>query len=93
MSRHQAATQASDDPLDREIRAFERLKANLEAEHLCKWVVFSEGKLWGTFDTFQEAAIDARRELGEKVVLIRQVGAPTSISLPRSLLVERPYAP
>ena len=30
MSRHQAATQASDDPLDREIRAFERLKANLE---------------------------------------------------------------
>ena len=47
MSRHQAATQASDDPLDREIRAFERLKANLEAEHLRKWVVFSEGKLWG----------------------------------------------
>lgn len=93
MSRHQAVATASDDPLDREIRAFESIRSQLEADHRHKWVVFSDGKLWGTFDTFQVAAVTAREALGDKVVLIRQVGAPTAISLPRSLLAERPYAP
>ena len=93
MSRRQGAAQASDDPLDREIRAFESVRSELEADHRHKWVVLSDGELWGTFDTFQTAALTAREALGDKVVLIRQVGAPTAISLPSSLLAERPHVP
>ena len=91
MSRHGTGTQAPVDPLDREIRAFESVRSQLEAEHLHRWVVFSDAKLWGTFETFKEAAITAREAFGDKVVLIRQVGEPTTISLPTSLLVERPH--
>ena len=93
MSRHPTGTQAPVDPLDREILAFESARSQLEAEHLHRWVVFSDGKLWETFETFQKAAITARKAFGNKVVLIRQVGEPTTISLPRSLLVERPHVP
>ncbi len=93
MSRHRTGTRAPVDPLDREIRAFESARSQLEAEHLHRWVVFSDGKLWQTFETFQEAAITAREAFGDKVVLIRQVGEPTTISLPTSLLVERPHVP
>lgn len=93
MSPHLTGTQAPVDPLDREIRAFESVRSQLEAKHLHSWVVFSDGKLWKTFETFQEAAITARKAFGDKVVLIRQVGEPTTISLPRSLLVERPHVP
>ena len=93
MSPHLTGTQAPVDPLDREIRAFERVRSQLEVEHLHRWVVFSDGKLWETFETFQEAAVTARKTFGAKVVLIRQVGEPTTISLPSSLLVERPHVP
>lgn len=91
MSPHLTGTQAPVDPLDREIRAFESVMSQLEAKHLHSWVVFSDGKLWQTFETFQEAAITARKAFGDKVVLIRLVGEPTTISLSRSLLVERPH--
>lgn len=77
------------DPLDAEIDAFESMKEQLEAAYMGKWVVFSGGVLWRSFDTFQDAAIDARKEFGGAQILIRQVGAGP-VRIPSSLLFEEP---
>ena len=80
------------DALDEQIAAFNRERSRMEEEFSDKWVVFSGGHFWRAFDTFQDAAVVADRELGDRVKLIRKVGAPTEVQLPTSLLEfdERP---
>ncbi len=62
--------------IDRDIGAFEKAQADLEAHHNRKWVLFHNGKLIGAFDSFDRAAEEAVRQFGRGPYLIRQVGAP-----------------
>ena len=78
--------EAHHDALEEQIAAFNRERSRMEEEFSDKWVVFSGGHFWRAFDTFQDAAVVADRELGDRVKLIRQVGAPTEVQLPSSLL-------
>ena len=71
--------------LDREIAAYETMRADLENRHMGEWaLVFSE-KLIGVYPSFDEAAQVAVREFGRGPYLIRQVGAPP-ITMPASVL-------
>lgn len=69
--------------IDREIAAFEDMKAALEQHHLGKWAVVRGGELAGTFDTFDTAAREAHQRFGRGPYLIRQIGA-TPMRLPIS---------
>ena len=86
-------THRAADPLDAEILAYEAVKKELEAEYEGQWVVFTGGKLWRVFDTFQDAAVAAEQEFGKKALLIQQVGEEEEFRLPSSLLSMEPYVP
>ncbi len=73
------------DVLDKEIVAFEKMREQLEAKHIGKWVLFHQEKMIGTFDTFNDAAQEAVKKFGEGPYLIRQIGARPQ-SLPASVL-------
>ncbi len=71
--------------LAQEIAAFEKMKADLEKEHLGKWVIFHGGKFVAVFDAFEGAAEKAVANFGAGPYLIRQVGAPP-VRLPASVM-------
>jgi hypothetical protein len=62
--------------LEREIEAYEKRRAELEANSFGKWVVFRDQQLIGTFDTLDAAASEATTRFGRGPYLIREVGAP-----------------
>jgi len=70
--------------LDNEIAAYEGMRADLEAHHMGEWVLVHDGKLIGTFDSFEKVAKQAVSQFGRGPYLIRQVGAP-AITLPASV--------
>lgn len=59
-----------------EIEAYERMRNDLEAEHLGEWAVVRDENLVGTYETFEKAAETAVERFGRGPYLIRQVGAP-----------------
>ena len=71
--------------LDRQIEAYEEMREFLEAKHFRKWVVFYNGELVDTYDSDEDAAVDAVQRFGRGPYLIRQVGAPP-VSLPAPTL-------
>jgi len=71
--------------IGREIDAFVKMQARLEASHFGKWVVIRDEKLAGAYDSFAEAAQQAVAKFGAGPYLIRQVGAAPS-PLPVSVL-------
>lgn len=75
-----------------EIAAFDRQKADLEAEHFGQWVVFKSGALVGIFDSFDAAASDAVERFERGPYLIRQVGA-APVNLPASVMYRPANAP
>jgi len=77
--------------LDREIAAYETMCADLENRHMGEWVLVFDGKLIGTFPTFDEAAQLAVREFGRGPYLIRQVGAPP-VTMPASVVYNLQHA-
>jgi hypothetical protein len=77
--------QRQEQAIDAEIAAFDRMKADLEAHHMGKWVVIHQGALMGSFDTFNAAATEAQRRFGRGPYLIREVGAPP-MRLPASVM-------
>ena len=83
-----ASRQASPDPLDCEIEAFENMRGRLEDDHRGRWVVFAGRQFWKgeSFGTFQDASHAARRAFGAAEVLIRQVGAAPDVRLPSTTL-------
>jgi hypothetical protein len=70
--------------IDAEIAAFEKMRETLEAHHTGEWVLIHDGKLIGTYTSFESAATDAVSKFGRDAYLIRQVGAPPII-LPASV--------
>ena len=77
--------------LKREIGAYEKMRPDLEAEHLGKWAVVHDEKLVNVYDSFEAAAEDAVRQFGRGPYLIRQIGAPP-VTLPASVLYHPTYA-
>lgn len=69
--------------LDMELAAFEKMRTDLEAHKMGRWVLIHNGALIGDFDSFDDAAKDAVAKFGRGPYLIRQVGA-SSITLPAS---------
>ncbi len=62
--------------LSNEIAAYERMRNDLELDHLGQWVVVHDEKLIGTYESFEKAAEDAVQRFGRGPYLIRQIGAP-----------------
>lgn len=77
--------------LQNEIDAFQRMQAQLEAEHMHRWVVLHDGQLIGVFESFELAADEAVQKFGRGPFLIRQVGAPPT-TLPISVMYAWPNA-
>ena len=77
--------------LKNEIAAYDRMRPDLEIEHLGEWVVIHAEKLVGTYDSFEDAADDAVRRFGRGPYLIRQVGMPP-LALPASALYRPVHA-
>lgn len=71
--------------LKQDIATYDRLRAELEAAHMGKWVLVHDDRLVGVFSTFDEAAGLAVKEFGRGPYLIRQVGAPP-VTLPASVM-------
>ena len=77
--------------LDREIAAYETIRADLENQHMGKWILIFNEKLIGVFSSFDEAAKDAVEKFGRGPYLIRQVGAPP-ITMPASVVYHLHHA-
>ena len=71
--------------LEKEIAAFNAMRADLESNHPAKWVVFRGSDLFGIYDSFEAAADEAVQKFGRGPYLIRQVGA-SEIALPASIM-------
>jgi hypothetical protein len=76
---------ANTQPLDKEIAAYNLMKAELDQSSSGKWVVFYDCKLRGTYENFDSAAAEAIRQFGRGPYLIRQVGED-DIVLPASVV-------
>jgi hypothetical protein len=62
--------------LDREIAAYETMRADLENRHMGEWVLVKDETLIGVYPSFDDAAQIAVQKFGRGPYLIRQVGAP-----------------
>ena len=70
--------------LRNEIAAYERMRNDLEVDHLGQWVVVHDEKLVGTYESVEKAADDAVQRFGRGPYLIRRIGAPPLV-LPASV--------
>ncbi|MDR3510531.1 MAG: hypothetical protein P4L73_02770 [Caulobacteraceae bacterium] len=77
--------------LKADIAAFERMKGELEAEHLHAWALFHDGKLVDTFADFEAAATIAVERFDQGPFLIRQVGAGP-VQLPGGMVFRPAHA-
>ena len=68
-----------------EIEAYNQRKAELEANHMGKWVLMYEREVIGIFDSIEAAADVAVQRFGRGPYLIRQIGAPP-VTLPASYM-------
>lgn len=75
-----------------DIAAFERMRAELEAEHGRKWAVFHSGQFQAVFAEFDDAAAAAVDQFGSGPYLIRQIGAPAAIQLPGGMIFTPAHA-
>ena len=71
--------------IDKQIEAYEKMKTDLEAKFMGKWVLIHDLKLIDNYESFELAAQDAVKKFGSGPYLIRQVGAPP-ITLPASVM-------
>ena len=76
------------DQLDVEIAAYNRMRAQLEADHPLAWVIIHNEELIGTYPDFPEAAESAVKRFGREGCLLRQVGKPP-VTVPAAI-PERP---
>lgn len=77
--------------LKEELATYERMRDDLELEHLGKWVVVHDMELAGVYDSFELAAEDAVQRFGRGPYLIKRVGDPP-MTLPASVLYRPVYA-
>lgn len=77
--------------LDREIAAYEVMRANLENEHMGEWVVIYGQELIDVFPSFEAAAQVAVQKFGRGPYLIRQVGS-SPVVIPASVMYNLRHA-
>lgn len=77
--------------IDEEIIAFEKMRAELEKDHMGEWVLIRDQRLVAFFDGFERAAEEAVRQFGRGPYLIRQIGAPP-VTLPASVMYHPAHA-
>ena len=66
--------QAAMDGIRREMAAYDEMRAELEAEHLGKWVIVRNRELVDIYETFKDAAEAAIARFGRGPYHIREVG-------------------
>ena len=71
--------------LTKEIAAYERMRNELETDHLGKWALVHDEALVAVYTTFEEVAAEAVRQFGRGPYLIREIGA-APMTLPASVL-------
>ena len=69
-----------------EIVSYEKMRSDLEAQHLGMWALVRDGALVDVFADFDAVAAAAVRKFGRGPYLIRQIGA-RAVSLPASLFI------
>ena len=79
------------DPIGREIAAYDAQRAELVQHHLGKFVVFHGGELQGAYDTLDRAAKEALQRFQPGSFLIRQVGNDKPVPLPASVMYRPVY--
>ena len=77
--------------LDREIAAYETMRADLENSHMGDWALVFNENLIGVYPSFDEAAQAAVRGFGRGPYLIRQIGAPP-VTMPASVMYNLQHA-
>ena len=77
--------------LDREIAAYETMRADLENRHMGEWVLVFKENLIGVYPSFDGAAQVAVQAFGRGPYLIRQIGAPP-FTMPASVAFSLNYA-
>jgi hypothetical protein len=78
--------------INEEIAAYDRIREDLEARLMGKWVLIHDGEFISHYESFELAAADAVPRFGRGPYLIRQVGAPP-VTLPASVIYHPDYAP
>lgn len=73
-----------------DIEFYESQKADLEFNHMGKWVLIFDKKVISIYDSFENAAEQAVKLFGRGPYLIRQIGAPPMI-LPASVMFRKVY--
>jgi hypothetical protein len=77
--------------LKKDIVAFDRMKAKLEADHLHNWALFHSGEFVAAFPDFESAATVAVDRFEGEPYLIRQVGAGP-VQLPGGMIFRPAHA-
>lgn len=75
-----------------EIAAYEKMRSELEANHVSKWVIVHNCELVGIYDSLESAAEEAVKKFGRGPYLIRQVGS-SSLVLPASVMYVPVHGP
>ena len=70
--------------LEKELKIFKKMRKDLEADALGKWVLIRREEVIGLFDDFEPAAEEAVRRFGRGPYLIRQIGE-ADLTLPASV--------
>ena len=78
--------------LDDNIQIFLEMSDELNQHHAGKFVLIYNGKFIASYDNFDNAAKDAVEKFGIGPYLIRQVGAPTEMTMPASVAHRLHYA-
>ena len=77
--------------IKQDIASYEKVKEEMEAKHMGKWVLFHNETFIAVYASFEAAAEDAVRRFGRGPYLIKQVGVST-LTLPASVMFKPIYA-
>ena len=77
--------------LEKDILAYDTMRADLENRHMGEWVLVYNEALIGVFPAFEEAAAVAVARFGRGPYLIRQIGAPP-VAMPASVVYNLRHA-
>ena len=72
--------------LSLEIATYEKNREEFEKDHLYDWVVVKDSEIIGFYKSLDDAAMDGVQRSGGTPFLLRQIGMPTKIVLPASIV-------
>jgi hypothetical protein len=78
--------------LDADIAAFEKLRVDLEREHLDEFAVFFQGQLLGLYPDFDSAGRAALAKSKTGPFLIQQIGSPIGMDPDSAMHLHRHHS-